>query len=52
MTPSGIEPVTCRLVARHLDHCATAVPLEDGRVLKVERRITGELALEDAVDLS
>ena len=51
LTPARIEPATFRFVAQHLNHCATAVPLEDGRVLKVERS-TGELALEDAVDLS
>jgi len=27
MTPSGIEPVTSRFVAQHLNHCATAVSL-------------------------
>ena len=26
MTPAGIEPATFRLVAQHLNHCATAVP--------------------------
>ena len=26
MTPAGIEPATFRLVAEHLNHCATAVP--------------------------
>ena len=26
MTPSGIEPVTFRFVAHHLNHCAMAVP--------------------------
>jgi len=25
-TLAGIEPATFRLVARHLNHCATAVP--------------------------
>ena len=28
MTPAGIEPATFRCVAQHLNHCATAVPLE------------------------
>jgi len=26
MTPAGIEPATFRIVAQHLNHCATAVP--------------------------
>ena len=26
LTPAGIEPVTFRIVAQHLYHCATAVP--------------------------
>jgi len=26
VTPAGIEPVTFRFVAQHLNHCATAVP--------------------------
>jgi len=26
MTPAGIEPATFRLVAQHLNRCATAVP--------------------------
>ena len=26
MTPAGIEAATFRFVARHLNHCATAVP--------------------------
>ena len=28
MTPPGIEPATFRFVAQHLNHCATAVPVE------------------------
>ena len=35
LTPAGIEPVTFRFVARHLNHCATAVPQRD----KEERNI-------------
>jgi len=27
LTPAGIEPVTYRYVAQHLNHCATAVPI-------------------------
>ena len=27
MTPTGIEPATSRLVAQHLNHCATTVPV-------------------------
>jgi len=26
MTPSGIEPMTFRFVAQHLNHCATTAP--------------------------
>ena len=29
LTPAGIEPATIRFVARHLNHCATAVPHKD-----------------------
>jgi len=28
MTPAGIEPVTFRFVAQHLNHCANAVPIQ------------------------
>jgi hypothetical protein len=28
MIPAGIEPVTFRFVAQHLNHCATAVPIQ------------------------
>ena len=30
MTPDGIEPATFRLVAQHLNHCATAVSGPEG----------------------
>jgi len=26
LTPAGIEPATFRILAQHLNHCATAVP--------------------------
>jgi len=37
MTPAGIEPVTFRYVAQHLNHCDTAVPnaLHDLTVIKL-----------------
>ena len=28
LTPAGIKQVTFRFVAQHLNHCATAVPLQ------------------------
>jgi len=31
LTPAGIEPATFRFVAQHLNHFATAVPLESLR---------------------
>jgi len=36
MTPSGIEPANFRLVAQHLNHCATAIcdPIRLTNVLK------------------
>jgi len=33
MTPAGIEPPTFRFVAQHLNHCATAVPIRNYRLL-------------------
>ena len=35
MTPAGIEPVTYRFVAQHLNHCATAVPRDARCQLKI-----------------
>jgi len=29
LTPAGIEPATFRFVAQHLNHCGTAVPLQN-----------------------
>ena len=34
LTPAGIEPATFRIVAQHLNHCATAVPLKTDVVNK------------------
>jgi len=32
MTPSGIETATFQFVAQHLNHCASAAPLEGNRI--------------------
>jgi len=32
VTPAGIEPATFRFVAQHLNHCATAVPMEKNEI--------------------
>ena len=34
MTPAGIEPATFRIVAQHLNHCATAVPYKNAGIKK------------------
>ena len=39
MTPAGIEPATFRIVAQHLNHCATAVPTVTGRQLYCSQQI-------------
>jgi hypothetical protein len=33
---NGIEPVTFRFVAQHLNHCATAVPSYQGTIHKTQ----------------
>jgi len=35
LTPAGIEPATFRIVAQHLNHCATAVPHKCINCLKI-----------------
>ena len=35
MTPAGIEPATFRFVAQHMNHCATAVPLNTNVISKI-----------------
>ena len=36
LTPAGIEPATVRIVAQHLNHCATAVPANDLNLVKFD----------------
>ena len=40
LTPGGIEPASFRFVAQHLNHCATAVPLEVSRKLRCPDFVT------------
>jgi len=47
LTPAGIEPETFRFVARHLNHCATAVPTYVGWyliILNVKKLTSYELS--------
>jgi len=37
VTPAGIEPAAFRFVAQHLNHCATAVPLDIVAGIKKKR---------------
>ena len=36
LTPAGIEPAPFQTVAQHLNHCATAVPLNEGTVIIIK----------------
>ena len=38
LTPAGIEPATYRIVAQHLNHWATAVPISKRRSVNSSRR--------------
>jgi len=48
LTPAGIEPATFRIVAQHLNHCATAVPTV-GMYLEIilTRSFVGLLDIDD-----
>jgi len=37
LTPAGIEPATFRIVAQHLNHCATAVPNRSGYLTQFQK---------------
>jgi len=39
VTPSGIEPATFRLVAQHINHCATAVPSAADYCVEIYRTV-------------
>ena len=41
MTPAGIEPLTFRFVAQHLNHCATAVPSWNWCEGNIEKSLEG-----------
>ena len=40
LTPAGIEPATFRIVAQHLNHCATAVPIRNTASVRTNAAIT------------
>jgi len=39
LTVAGIEPATFRFAARHLKHCATAVPVKQKGRRKSEKKL-------------
>jgi len=47
LTPAGIESATFRIVAQHLNHCATAVPhfVEKNFKYRKDRKSSGEFIL-------
>ena len=44
LTPAGIEPATFRFVARHLNHCATAVLPEELNLQETLVGVTSEMS--------
>jgi len=49
MTLAWIEPATFRIVAQHLNHCATAVPKFDGSVCKYNNEAFETLELRGLI---
>jgi len=43
LTPAGIEPATFRIVAQHLNHCATVIPIGGRIILKWLVKVTVQL---------
>jgi len=40
LTPAGIEPLTFRIVAQHLNHCATACCLVDSTIFSAQNIVS------------
>ena len=51
LTLAGIEPATIQFVAQHLNHCATAVPMDIlGTDYKTNAQIAKELKITPILD--
>ena len=49
LTPAGIKPATFRFVAQHLNHCATAVPINKCTNVKIKLNCRARMGVERGV---